>query len=190
MITCSVPGCERETQKKGMCERHYQRLLKYGDPLGGRTFEGEPRKWIEDHVGHTGVGCLIFPYGRMSNGYGTLTVDGKKTTAHRYICTLVHGPAPSPKHEARHVVCGAGHLGCCHPGHIAWGTPLENQADKVIHGTVRRGEKAANAKLQEHEIYLMRAQSADGWTQRALAKEFGVCQAVVSKIVNGKAWKI
>lgn len=32
---CSVDGCGRLVYARGLCERHYQRNRKYGDPLGG-----------------------------------------------------------------------------------------------------------------------------------------------------------
>lgn len=33
--TCSVDGCERDTVGRGVCGKHYYRLRRYGDPLGG-----------------------------------------------------------------------------------------------------------------------------------------------------------
>lgn len=34
-VECSVDGCDRIAQKRGMCRRHHYRVLHYGDPLGG-----------------------------------------------------------------------------------------------------------------------------------------------------------
>lgn len=33
VIMCSVSGCESKTIAKGMCEAHYRKMRKYGDPL-------------------------------------------------------------------------------------------------------------------------------------------------------------
>ena len=35
--TCSVEGCDREVASRGMCNAHYIRWRRYGDPLGGPT---------------------------------------------------------------------------------------------------------------------------------------------------------
>jgi len=40
---CSVEGCEKTTHAKGLCQAHYRRLQRYGDPLAkGRP--GPPRR--------------------------------------------------------------------------------------------------------------------------------------------------
>lgn len=40
---CSVAGCRTEAKRRGCCQKHYKRLMKYGDPLiVGRT--GRPKQ--------------------------------------------------------------------------------------------------------------------------------------------------
>lgn len=91
---------------------------------------GEPLRWLLDHVEYPEKGCLIWPFARDGKGYGSL---GKKG-AHRRMCEIVNGPAPTPKHHAAHS-CGNGHLGCVHPRHVRWATCSENQMDRFLHGT-------------------------------------------------------
>jgi hypothetical protein len=38
---CSVKGCKRHVEARGMCGRHYHRWCRYGDPLAGGTFQGD-----------------------------------------------------------------------------------------------------------------------------------------------------
>lgn len=38
---CSAPDCRRSVLAKGLCGRHYQRMLKYGDP--SKTINRQPR---------------------------------------------------------------------------------------------------------------------------------------------------
>jgi hypothetical protein len=34
---CSVDGCERPVQARGLCPRHYRRLMGHGDPLARKS---------------------------------------------------------------------------------------------------------------------------------------------------------
>lgn len=91
--------------------------------------------WLKDRVNHSGVGCLIWPFGKNQKGYGQVcTGPGKIEKAHRVMCQLVHGEPPTPKHQAGHK-CGNGHLACVHPGHLRWQTNSQNQLDRRRHGT-------------------------------------------------------
>ncbi|WP_292637037.1 hypothetical protein [Mesorhizobium sp.] len=55
--------------------------------------------------------------------------DGKCRRVSRLVCEEVHGPPPSPDHEAAHS-CDNGDLGCATKRHLSWKTPKENTADK------------------------------------------------------------
>ena len=72
---------------------------------------------------------------------------------------------------------------------LQWGTPGENIADKVFHATDNRGERNSLAKLTEADVRLIRAAVAAGEMQKTLARRFGVSTALVSVVVNNKAWK-
>lgn len=64
--------------------------------------------------------------------------DGKKRKmrAHRFICEVFHGPAPSLKHQVRHL---NGNPQDNHIENLAWGTPAENAQDRIRHGRQHRG---------------------------------------------------
>ena len=47
MTTCSVEGCPRRIFARGVCTKHYSRLLRYGDP-SGRNHRGAPRTISDD----------------------------------------------------------------------------------------------------------------------------------------------
>ena len=52
--------------------------------------------------------CVIWPMFRdKSNGYGRLGINGEIPWAHRYMCELAHGPAPSadPRHPKSREAC-------------------------------------------------------------------------------------
>lgn len=131
---CTVDGCDKAHQAKGLCGAHYMRLFRHGDPLGGGTSPGEPQEFYRNIVlPYAGKDCLTWPFSRNAAGYGRIWVDGGMRTVSRRVCEEVNGPPPTPKHEAAHS-CGKGHLACVTKGHLSWKTPKENCADRIIHG--------------------------------------------------------
>lgn len=63
---------------------------------------GSGLKWLHEHKDYSSEFCLLWPFGR-AEGYGTLGAPGGGMQyAHRVMCELVYGPAPSPKHHAAH----------------------------------------------------------------------------------------
>lgn len=182
---CSI--CGKPARTKGYCNAHYTRLRRHGDPLGGRTSPGEPIRFVHEvALHHTGGGCLKWPFGKNKDGYGQLWIDGKLAVASRYVCKLVRGAPPTPDHEAAHS-CGKGHEACIAPGHMSWKTNVENQSDRLEHGTHTRGERSVHAKLTQAtviEILTMKGIES----QRVIAARFGVAPQTVSSIQRGKSW--
>ena len=184
---CSVAACNKPATHRGWCGVHYGRWRRHGDPLGGGTANGEPRRFLETVVmPFEGDECLPWPYATNSAGYGKLSVDGKLVHVHRLACEARWGPPPSPKHEAAHS-CGKGHLGCCNPKHVSWKTPAENQRDKLAHGTAARGAKNALAKLSEEDVREIR-RLRGLVSEKEIAKMFGVSRGCISGIFTGKNW--
>lgn len=184
---CSISGCGKPIRARGWCTAHYLRWRRHGDPIAGRTANGEPLRYLQDIVAaYEGEDCLIWPFSRSDRGYGMVMVKGASIGVHRIVCEDAHGPTPSPKHEAAHS-CGRGHLGCVAKRHLSWKTRGENQADRVAHGTHSRGERARSAKLAKADVRTIRT-LATAVPQRELAKRFGVTRGTVSNIVTRRTW--
>ncbi|MGR9413139.1 hypothetical protein [Rhizobium leguminosarum] len=166
---------------------HYRRLLRHGDPLGGRTPDGEPLRFIQEvALRHTGDDCLTWPFCKMDNGYGQINIGGKICIVSRYVCELAHGAPPTPDHDAAHS-CGKGHQGCIAPGHLIWKTRAQNIEDMLIHDTHHRGERNWNAKLKEAEVRtIINLKGIE--SQHNLAERFGVARGTVASIHQGKSW--
>lgn len=184
---CSIKGCGKPQKTRGWCRAHYHRWRRHGDPLGGRTLVGEPAQYFREIVlPFAGTECLIWPYSRIGGGYGELRQDGRTQRVHRLVCEVLHGPAPTPEHEAAHS-CGKGYEGCCNPQHIRWATPTENSADRAIHGTVAHGERHGSVKLSEADVLEIR-DLRDQLSRREIAEIFGVTSHQIGYIYRGKSW--
>lgn len=192
---CAIDGCEKNAHwsakgARGWCYSHWYKWRTYGAPTGGRqTATGEPQKFLELTIGSThGQECLYWPFARNSAGYGHLVIDGEQKLAHRLICEATHGPAPSSTHYALHG-CGNGHLGCCNPNHLRWGTASENVGDARRHGTLAIGEKTGQARLTNSQVEQIR-RAKGVTTQTVLAERFGTTQSNISHIQRGKSWRL
>lgn len=132
--------------------------------------KGVGAAWLNAYVGWCDpVECLFWPFARNPiKGYGTLGHMGKQHYAHRFMCELVHGPAPSKKHQASHS-CGKGHWGCVNPLHLSWATNSQNQLDRKRHGT----QPARLNRLSPETVAQIRALKGIK-TQYAIAQQFGI----------------
>ena len=183
---CSIPNCGKPHLARGWCSAHYNRRRNHGDPLGGGTPKGAALLFAQEAASYQKAACLFWPYAKNSDGYGNLWVSGAPTLAHRYVCKLAHGSAPSELHEAAHS-CGNGHLGCVNPLHLSWKTRTENEKDKDAHGTKIKGEAHRSAKLTEDQVRKIRSLRGV-LSQSQLAQIYGVSIPNISGIQQRKIW--
>ncbi len=155
--------------------------------------------------------------GGQDQGYGRLTVRGVQTRAHRYSYTLYNGPIPDslnvchrcdrpscvqPNHlfvgtDADNVAdmvakgrqaAGNRHGSVTHPESRATG---ERHGQHTHPERTARGEANGQAKLSEEQVREIRRRCRKGCRvngQVALAREYGVSQALISLIILGEAW--
>lgn len=142
--------------------------------------KGRAIKWLRAHIGYTGDDCLKWPFSTV-DGYGNFGHLGQHCYAHRTMCELVNGPAPSPSHEAAHS-CGNGNEGCVNPRHLSWKTKTGNQLDRVAHGNFKK-----RTKLNETQAAEIRALKGK-MPQREIARLYGISRPNVSLIHTGNSW--
>ena len=179
---CSVAGCGRNKNARGLCVGHYLQMR------AGRAFTEIPRrpdlkKWIKDHASYEEDACLTWPFHRSKNGHAFI----KGGSAARRMCVVAHGEPPTQEHEAAHS-CGKGHEGCVNPNHLRWATRQENTDDMIAHGTNRIGSKMPWALLTEEKVIEMRQKHRAGASIKQLSTVYGTSYCGTYDAVTGRNW--
>jgi len=184
---CSIDGCDKHVHAKGWCAKHYSRVHHHGDPYSVKgTVPGSGYSFlINVAYQYDGDDCLIWPFGKHSEGYGRIQINRKTIGAHRLVCQNRHGPPPSPDMQAAH---SCGNTSCCNPSHLRWATPKENTLDKVKHGTMLCGEKNGKAKLTNKQVLDIR-QIGKSRKYQDTADQFNVSYATIESIMLGRSWR-
>jgi hypothetical protein len=151
-------------------------------------------KWTVKGKGGRGgfVPCLgnkwkKLKHSRSSSGHRTVMFKGskKRYLVHRLMLETFVGPCPSGM-ECRHL---NGDPGDNRLDNLCWGTPADNQADRVKHGTSNRGERCACAKLTREDVRTARELWSTGrLSKTALAGKYGVNWQTMSDAIEGKTW--
>lgn len=106
----------------------------------------------------------------------------KGRSVHRIVLEAFEGPCP-PGMEARHL---NGIRSDARLVNLAWGTKLENEADRKAHDTVPKGESHGGAKLTEADVIEIRASSLP---TRVLSARFGVSVAAILDVRTRRRWR-
>lgn len=151
--TCSVADCGRAVQCKSLCDPHYRRLLKYGDPLADvpirQRINGSPaeRFWarvdkngpVPSHLPELGSCWVWTGRARSANGYPQIRHGDRMQPVHRFAHELLIGPIPDGL-QVDHAChnqsgCPGGpecpHRRCVNPDHLDAVTNDENQARRA-----------------------------------------------------------
>jgi hypothetical protein len=159
---------------------HYKRWHRTGGFDLKGAGQGEAIEFADIAARSTAHHCIIWPYAKGAR-YGRV---GKKD-AHRYVCEIAHGPAPSSEHEAAHR-CGV--TLCVNGSHVRWATRKENAKDKLLHGTHLKGSAVPVSKFTEDQVREVRRRIAAGERQASIAKDMNMSPMNVSSIKLGKIW--
>jgi len=168
----SIPG------HPGYEVSNYGRIRSFWINSGGKwTIMSTPQKYLKIFI--------------RKDGYPQVGLSGGCTfKIHKLILLAFIGPPP-PGHEA------------CHKdgirtrnilSNLYWGTASDNNLDKIKHGKAPicqwKGEKHPEAKITNAQAIEIRNKYASHkYSQRKLAKMFGISQAVISAIILRKNWQ-
>lgn len=145
----------------------------------------EERLWRQVAIGGPDE-CWPWTSKSKTRGYGVLGIGGRgsgKILAHRAAWLVTSGLIP--KMVGYHGVVirhTCNNRLCCNPAHLMVGTQKDNVKDMWAN----KGGPRGNAKLTEAQIAAIRR---DSRSSRVLGPIYGVCDAHIRNIRQGRSWK-
>lgn len=116
---CTVEGCEKPHQARGLCRMHYERVRLHGDITHTRRAVDER---FFSFVDQETSECWLWLGADQSNGYGHFSVGRRTVLAHRWAYERFVGPIPSGLHIDH--LCRV--RTCVNPAHLEAVTLTEN----------------------------------------------------------------
>ena len=129
-------------------------------------------------------GCRLWKLRCDKDGYGITSWKGRTIRVHRAVWEAANGPTQL-------LVCHRCDTPACGElSHLFAGTPSDNMRDKVDKGRSLSGAENPNAKLTADRVAELRRLYASGqFTQRGMARRFGIGKSMVNYIVRGVNWR-
>lgn len=133
-----------------------------------------------------GPSCWNWIAGISNKGYGYIRVEKKLILAHRLSYLIYNG-------EFDFGLCvlhKCDNRKCVNPNHLFLGTRLDNCRDmdfkkrrKSLNGSLN-----GNSKLASFQVEKIRELLKNGFSQRKIAKKFGVCKSMIGYIKRNENW--
>ena len=147
-------------------------------PITKSKFSSAKGEFLKPGVGARGYGFVTFYHNGQS----------KQCAVHRLVALAFIGDPPKGKNK----VC---HLDDNKLNNVAdnlvWGDNYDNMRHMIEHRRSLVGSKNPRALLDEVKVLtIRRLYEAGGVSQASLAKEFGVHQTIISRVVRRQSWKI
>jgi hypothetical protein len=165
-------GCEIR-DVPGFCGRY--QASDRGDVISHcRSATGSPRI-LRQHLGKRGY------YVVNLSGHGKV----RQRTVHSLVLEAFVGPRPDGM-EVRHLNGIRTDNRLCN---LAYGTSMENNRDRNLHGTSNRGTRNGHAVLNPESVQDIRLLYLHGSSHSAIARAVGVHPSTVKNITSGRNWK-
>ena len=125
---------------------------------------------------------------RGTHGYPSIALskDGALTqrTVHSIVADAFLGRRPEGM-VTRHL---NGVPTDCRIENLRYGTPSQNQIDRIMHGRGGRGEANPMCRLTEQAVLMARSMRANGFKHTSIAKVFGVSEGTIRDAITGRTW--
>lgn len=163
---------------------------------GHEGYEVSDQGRVRSFRKHGGVGRGLVTKPRLKkthpNSVGYLAVTLQKPDGNRcssyHVHALVAAAFLGPRPAGMQVAHADGNRANSRLDNLRYATPLENAADKRIHGTQPVGEQNARHKLTDGDVRSIRALRKQGALQRELAARFGVSISAIQFVLNRRNW--
>lgn len=187
--TCEVENCTSKIFVKGLCEKHYTRVRRYGNTSIVKhcrlsSFTLEEIFWQKVALTANSEKCWEWQGSQDSSGYGLMFYQNKYYKAHRFAWFLNFGffPALFLLHSCDNRIC-------VNLNHLREGTHQENMNDAKERHRIVKGENSHKAVLKESEVLEIRKSLTNNAIASTLAKEYGVSETCIYAIKHEKNWK-
>lgn len=196
-VSCSIVGCESRRIGRGLCSKHYQRLMRHGDPeivlnqyaaksIGReRARKGTPLPERLKMYGRWEGECFVWQGANTTFGYGVINISGRMEGVHRAAWMLANGGIPAGM-MIRHK---CDNPPCFRVEHLELGTRDQNMQDMVDRGRSMAGERSPLAKLTAQQVSEIRRRFASGEFGSSIVRDFPVHLSTLYGIKNFKSWR-
>ena len=130
-------------------------------------------------------GCWLWQASsKNKKGYGSISLNGRVTTAHRASYEAFVGPVPTGLMVLHH--CDT--RSCVNPEHLFLGTAKDNDVDRASKGRSKgpRGERVYGSKLTAAQVDQLRREN---WSSRQVADTFGISMQSAWRARTGRGWR-
>lgn len=186
---CLIDTCTKRVVGRGLCRKHYMRLIRHGDPMQASKMMGigdtpEQRFWSRVALTANPEKCWEWQGTSDEKGYGYCRWRGRARLTHRIAFELHHGKEP-----ALCVLHSCDNPSCVNPSHLREGTHADNHADMKARGRHCAGEQNTFAKLTNETVLWIRAEHSNGRSQTDIADEVNMSRVAIGRIVKRQSWK-
>ncbi len=105
---------------------------------------------------------------------------------HQLVLLAFDGILSDRKYQTRHLD-GNKFNNCLH--NLEYGSSKRNHEDRILHGTLPKGEDCTVSKLTERQVKMIRKELNEGKPYKVLAKEYKISTFTVYDIRRRKTWK-
>jgi len=151
-------------------------------------------------------GCVIWKASINPAGYGMFMLRKKPRPAQRVAYALLTNQDIDLIPKQWYVCHSCDNRKCIRPSHLFSGSAKDNMADCVEKGRIATktngrhgsviypeaipcGSRNHSSKVTEMEIREARILHVAGWSNRTLARKYGLSEGTMSEILNRKLWR-
>jgi hypothetical protein len=165
MKKCKEENCGGKHKARGLCHKHYQRLLATGVERIRKLTGTLEERFHRCYAVNEETGCHEWTYSMHVQGYPLLCYQNKILKAHRLSYQLHKGDIP----HGMQICHTCDNTRCVNPDHLFAGTQRDNNLDRHSKGRTR-----GSVLTRHHRVEIFYLFHCEGKTLPYLAGKFNV----------------